>query len=135
MEVLERWCIVQGVVVNLAVRSCTETRSVDQFQPKPADSNHLAWSSHQKMTEIGEIIRPVRNDHRIGVIRQILSDMPGSLFATQLKVHAGRNEPKIRNDVLLPPWMNLGGKWQRNIEVMITIFGDECQTDRTEKRR
>src|SRR3546814_20172620 len=90
--------------------------SVDQFQPKPADSNHLAWSSHQKMTEIGEIIRPVRNDHRIGVIRQILSDMPGSLFATQLQVHAGRNEPKIRNDVLLPPWMNLGGKWQRNIE-------------------
>src|SRR3546814_14250633 len=83
------------------------------------------------MTEIGEIIRPVRNDHRIGVIRQILSDMPGILFATQLKVHAGRNEPKIRNDVLLHPWMNLGGKWQRNIEVLITIFGDECQTDKT----
>src|SRR3546814_20670429 len=53
--------------------------------------------------------------------------MPGGLFATQLKVHAGRNEPKIRNDVLLDPWMDLGGKWQRNVKVLITIFGDECQ--------
>src|SRR3546814_7374986 len=83
------------------------------------------------MTEIGEIIRPVRNDHRTGVIRQILSDMPGGLFAIQLKVHAGRNEPKIRNDVLLHPWVDLGGKWQRNIEVLITIFGDERSEEHT----
>src|SRR3546814_15617297 len=82
--------------------------SVDQFQPKPADSNHLAWSSHQKMTEIGEIIRLVRNDHRTGVIRQILSVMPGGLFAINLKVHGGRNETKIRKDVSLETRMDLG---------------------------
>src|SRR3546814_18163287 len=104
---MARWLSGQGFGGILACPSRAKPRSVCQFQLNPADSNHLAWSSHQQMTEIGELIRPVRNAHRIGVIRQIVSDMPGSLFATQLKVHAGRNEPTLRNAVLINPGMTL----------------------------
>ena len=128
-EIPKRAGIVQGVVRCLAVGSRAEADAVDQLKAQPANSHHFARPGHQQLQEMVEVIRPVRDDDRIGIMCQIGLDMPCCVVAAELIVQRRRNKAQIGNDMLLHPGMKRVGQGQRAIEFFVAMLGDEREAD------
>lgn len=130
IEIAQRPCIVQCIVRHAAVGGRAEARCVDEFQLQAEiDARHPSRPRHQQRAKMRQILRPIRDNHRVGIAGQISGDEIGRLDAIQFMIDARRHVAQIRNDVPRHPRFDHFGQRQRNIAFLVAMFGHQRDAD------
>jgi hypothetical protein len=79
---------------------------------------------------MGNVLRPVCDDHWIGVAGEEAAEPDGGLDPARfLAVRADRDRMQIGNDVALDPAMDMLGQRQHRVEFLVAMLGHQRQAD------
>ncbi len=119
----------QRIMRYPAIRRRTKSRRIHQLQLQPVHIHHLPRPGHQQRAEMRQILRPVRDDHRLRITRQIIGQMMRSLDPAQLHVDPRRHMAQIGDDVALHPAMRLLRQRQRHVKFIVAKFRHQRDAD------
>src|SRR3712207_1618309 len=129
-EVPQRTRVVKRVVRHVAVLSGAEARAAQELERQAPDRRDLARPRHQQRAEIGDVVRPVGDDHRLGVSREVARNLSGGLRAgDRTRVEAGRHAAEIGDDVALDPAVRRFLELHHGVKFLIAELGHERQAD------
>src|SRR3712207_5483925 len=110
-------------------RSRAETGIAEQLEPQRPDRRHFARPRGQQCTEIADIIRPIGDDHRVGIGGEIVGEAQRRLAPRDLAGGAARNAGQVGNDVALHPGVKRLRERQRLVIFLVAMLGDEREAD------